>query len=185
MFYDPADFPFLEPLRASWRDIRAEYMALDVSAKPWFGSGTAHNGGWHAIVLKVYDKWYLDPALVPVTARLCEAVPGVHTFFFSLMLPGAHIDWHIDTYTNCIRAHLGLICPEDAVLEVGSEARSFHEGEFVLFDDTVRHRAWNRGDKIRANLLIGFEHDRTKGIVPDIPEKFKASMDNWTAGIAR
>ena len=52
-----------------------------------------------------------------------------------------------------LRYHLGVRCGEDSALRVGSTVVPFRDREGVLFDDTVPHEAWNRGDEPRVTLF--------------------------------
>ena len=41
-------------------------------------------------------------------------------------------------------------------MRVGSETREWKEGECLIFDDTVEHEVWHRGDRPRVILLLDF-----------------------------
>ncbi|MFX8824823.1 aspartyl/asparaginyl beta-hydroxylase domain-containing protein, partial [Acinetobacter baumannii] len=59
---------------------------------------------------------------------------------------------------NVLRAHFGLICPEGCRFRVGSEERRWRDGEFLVFDDTLDHEAWNESDRPRVVFHIDFFH---------------------------
>ena len=41
-------------------------------------------------------------------------------------------------------------------MRVGAEVRTWDEGQCLIFDDTVEHEVWHKGDVPRAILLIDF-----------------------------
>jgi len=51
---------------------------------------------------------------------------------------------------------MGVICPPGCWLRVGNETRSWTEGGFLIFDDSVEHEARNETDTCRAILLFDF-----------------------------
>jgi aspartyl/asparaginyl beta-hydroxylase (cupin superfamily) len=50
--------------------------------------------------------------------------------------------------------HLPLVVPEGCAMRVGDETRPWREGELTIFDDSIEHEAWNRGDGTRTVLLF-------------------------------
>jgi len=93
------------------------------------------------------------------------------TAFFSVLEPGKHLPDHRGTYKGVIRYHLGLLVPEPASqcrIRVGTEFRSWHEGESLIFDDTYRHEVWNDSDSTRVVLFVDFVR----------PLRFPASVVN-------
>jgi aspartate beta-hydroxylase len=43
-------------------------------------------------------------------------------------------------------------------LRVGEETHIWEPGRLVLFDDTIRHEAWNRSDQLRVVLIFDVWH---------------------------
>src|ERR1044071_6624301 len=83
-----------------------------------------------------------------------DASPRLTTAGFSRMAAGTHIKPHIGWVQTVYRLHMGLVVPPDCALRVGSETRSWREGECLVFDDTVGHAAWTRATKTRVLLLL-------------------------------
>ena len=54
-------------------------------------------------------------------------------------------------------------------MRVGAEARSWREGECIIFDDTVEHEAWNRANHARVVLLFDFLRPGACGVMHDEP----------------
>ena len=40
------------------------------------------------------------------------------------------------------------------MFRVGGDTRKWHEGELLVFDDTVEHEAWNDSDRDRIILIF-------------------------------
>ena len=57
-----------------------------------------------------------------------------------------------------ITAHLGLQIPEHCGLRVGRQTRRWTEGQFLFFDTSYQHEAWNDSDVPRIVLLFDFLH---------------------------
>ena len=95
--------------------------------------------------------------MCPETTRIIESVPGLTTAGFSWMAPGTHIKPHNGYTDTVLRCHLGLVVPPECALRVGDQTRSWQEGKTMIFDDTIVHEAWNRGDSQRIILLLDFE----------------------------
>ncbi len=74
--------------------------------------------------------------------------------FFSVLKPGAHIRPHHGVANTKLAVHLALIVPEDCALRCGPETRGWSEGQCIIFDDSFEHEAWNRGDSLRAVLIL-------------------------------
>ncbi|HEX5314001.1 MAG TPA: aspartyl/asparaginyl beta-hydroxylase domain-containing protein [Gammaproteobacteria bacterium] len=96
----------------------------------------------------------------PETAASLDAldlnrVPG-HSpeSIFSVLTPGTHIPPHHGVTNTRLVCHLPLVIPENCAIRVGGEERGWTEGECLIFDDTFRHEAWNRSDRIRVVLIF-------------------------------
>jgi aspartate beta-hydroxylase len=48
-------------------------------------------------------------------------------------------------------------------MRVADEARTWHEGKCLLFDDTYEHEVWNKSQRTRVILLLDIWH-------PDLTE---------------
>lgn len=160
MFYDPALFPFLDPLRDAWREIRADFVEALPALVPWVEAHN-HNGKWVTAVLHHTFGADIVPEFsgAAFTRDLCSRVPGVRTFAFSVLLTGAEVSPHVDHVPGVLRAHLGLCIPDNCGLRCGEHTRQWREGEWLVFDENVLHSAWNKGAADRVILLVDFERD--------------------------
>lgn len=181
MFLDEGQFPFLEPLRGVWTDIRAECLALPAeSFEPWV-QRQMYGEGWGVYGLVAFGT-RIDAALAacPRTAEALQQIPGLTTAGFSQMTPGTHIKPHEGWVTTVYRAHLGLVVPAgDCALKVGTQVRHWSEGAVAVFDDTVVHEAWNRTPGTRTVLLFDFlRPGRTMADLDEPPPEVAAMMRN-------
>jgi len=86
-------------------------------------------------------------------------VPGrAPVVFFSALKPGVHIPPHNGATNARLTVHLPLIIPPDCALRVGEETHVWEPGRLVMFDDTIRHEAWNRSDRLRVVLIFDVWH---------------------------
>jgi aspartyl/asparaginyl beta-hydroxylase (cupin superfamily) len=53
---------------------------------------------------------------------------------------------------------LGLIAPPGCTIRVGTEERTWREGECLVFDDTYEHEVWHGGDRTRFIMLLDVWH---------------------------
>jgi len=146
-------YPFLQPLQDHWQEIRDEYFKVQDRTEKWFEDGL-HNGKWEAYGLRFKNQDV--PHECPRTAELVFGIPNVYIAGFSIMKPGCRIEPHVGYTRDVLRAHVGLVCPEGAWLQVGGEMYRWKEGEVVVFDDTVLHSAANESPEDRVILLVDF-----------------------------
>jgi tetratricopeptide (TPR) repeat protein len=188
-FFDPGDFPWLEPMLAlipamqsEWERIRLEGaagFAPYVQAQP---DRPAPNNpllgsqAWTAL------HFWRDGEIVEENARRCPATmealacapmpriagrsPNAH---WSRLLPGAHITPHHGMLNTRLICHIPIKTAPHCSLRVGSETRTWRDGEALIFDDSIEHEARNGGDEERVVLL--FEIWR-----PEIPEDDRAAI---------
>lgn len=123
------------------------------------------NGDWKELPLFVRGRRVdANCQKVPQTCALVEKIEAARTckrgqVKFSLLSPGVHI-WPHCGPTNCrIRAHLGLKVPDNVFLRVSNESvRTWHEGEFIVFDDSFEHEVWHNGTEHRLVLIVDLWH---------------------------
>jgi ornithine lipid ester-linked acyl 2-hydroxylase len=159
MFFDKNEFEFAEHLESNWLLIRQELEQLQQRHFVSWPEKFLYEKGWDVFGLYAFGR-KLDHncRLCPETTRLVEMIPGMATAGFSSLKPGTHIKPHVGYSNAVLRCHLGLIVPERCTLRVGNETRNWQEGKCFIFDDTIEHEAWNRGDKTRIVLLIDFKN---------------------------
>ena len=122
-FYDAEGFLWPAGLEASWLKIRAELDAVlqDQEHLPNFQdisvdqATMTNDDRWKTYFLYGYGfRSEANCARCPDTARLCAAIPGMKTAFFSILAPGKNLPPHRGPYKGVMRYHLGLLIPEPA-----------------------------------------------------------------------
>lgn len=124
-----------------------------------------HNPDWSAYFLWQHgSKIHAHCARCPDTVAAVERAPLVHirarapAVLFSVLRPGAHIPPHNGPTNTRLTVHLPLVVPEGCTFRVGDDSRPWKRGELFLFDDTIRHEAWNRGTSRRVVLIFDVWH---------------------------
>lgn len=166
MFYDSAQFEFVQALESNWQVIREELNCLrQGDFIPW-PEKYLYGKGWDTFGLYGFGvKIAKNCELCPETTRLIEQIPDLTTAGFSSLAPGTHIEPHTGYPDGLLRCHLGLSVPDKCGIRVGPEIRSWTEGRCLVFDDTTEHEAWNQSEQTRVVLLLDFK--APAGFFPD------------------
>ena len=193
-FFDPSEFPWIAPIEAEWRKIRAELDRVmdDVTRLPGFeelSSSQSHitsDKRWKTYFFRTFSSWAEENcAACPETTRLLKTIPGLQTAFFSIFEAGKHLPEHCGVYKGVLRYHLGLIVPEPAsecAIRVGNETRHWAEGQSLVFDDSHPHEAWNHTDRPRVVLFLDFERPLPLPIA--LVNRLAISIQSRTAFVA-
>jgi len=167
--HDTAEFPFIAPLEAHWQTIRAE---LDVLLKDRARLPAFHQISPDQRYISRGDQWKVfilfgfgvaserNCARCPETTRMLRSIPGLQTALFSILAPRYHIPSHRGVSKSLLRAHLGLVIPqqrENCRMRVDDQTVCWEAGKCVVFDDYYRHEVWNDTDEQRVVLLFDFE----------------------------
>ena len=155
MFYDNSVYPWTNLLIEHWEAIRSEYDTITDETILW--PEAIHNGLWSVFGIVQQGKDLNVKDLTPITASICDTIPGIWTYGFSILKPGCEIRKHKGYTNKVLRCHLGLYTNPDAAIEVGDESHCWQAGSVLVFDDTTHHSAWNRGTEDRVILLIDFK----------------------------
>ena len=111
-------------------------------------------------------------------------VPGrAPVSFFSALKPGVHIPPHNGATNARLTVHLPLIIPPDCALRVGDETHVWEPGRLVMFDDTIRHEAWNYSNRLRVVLIFDVWHPMLTPLERDLVVGITSGlMDFYGAG---
>jgi beta-hydroxylase len=165
-FFDPALFPWIAELEASWEAIREELQGVlaEREALPNFQDISkdqieiTDDDRWKTFFLYGYGfEAKLGVQMCPRTAELMRGIPGMTTAMFSILSPRKHILDHRGPYKGVLRYHLGLIVPQDAPacrIRVGEDVRHWVAGKSLIFDDTFNHEVWNDTEETRVVLFV-------------------------------
>lgn len=172
-FYDSADFAWAREIEAATGAIREEldaYLASgDDSFRPYVEAVPGRPNKAHSLLDD--PKWsalYLWKEGMPTehsarflaTMKALEAAPmpvigsRSPTALFSLLRPDTHILPHNGMINTRLICHLPLIVPPGCGFRVGNQTRPWEPGRLTIFDDSIEHEAWNKGDAIRIVLLF-------------------------------
>ena len=78
--------------------------------------------------------------------------------------PPVHFPPYARKVNFCLTSHLGIDVPEgECWIDVGDQRREWSNGEVLLFDTSVLHRAENTADRTRYILMMRVWH-------PDLTE---------------
>ncbi|HHW4680209.1 MAG TPA: lipid A hydroxylase LpxO [Xylella taiwanensis] len=167
-FIDPATFfPELMPLRTQWTTIRDEALALQRIQKIRAADGHTDAGfnsffrrGWKRFYLKWYGTTHPSAiALCPKTTALLKNIPTVKAAMFAELPPGGDLRPHRDPFAGSMRLHLGLATPNNprCFIDVDGQRYTWHDGEWVMFDETYIHYARNDTEHNRIILFCDIE----------------------------
>lgn len=178
-YFDRNDFDWVPKVEAATDEIRRELKSVmgevDSGFIPYVqtraGSSSGQfspldgNAAWSAYFLwKHGERIEEHCAACPTAAATVEAVPlpriraRAPAAFFSRLDPGVHIPPHNGATNARLTVHLPLIVPDGCTFRVGDETRAWKEGELLIFDDTIRHEAWNGSDRQRVVMIFDVWH---------------------------
>jgi aspartyl/asparaginyl beta-hydroxylase (cupin superfamily) len=173
-FWDREAFPWLQSLEAAAPDIRDEIAAIlaedgDLLAPYVDYPDAATVGQWAELNRSqrwgAFHLWFdgrkvaWNAARAPKTMAALAGVPQPQApgrspmAVFSVLQPKTRIPPHTGISNTRLVVHLPLIVPDGCAFRVGSETRTWREGEAWVFDDTIEHEAWNEGDQPRTILI--------------------------------
>jgi beta-hydroxylase len=174
-FVDTAHFPFLRAFEEHWEEILAEVREVlkyrdhipgfqEVSPDQY---RIATEKNWRTLFLYGFGKRIEGNCRrLPRTAELIAQAPQIHTAWVSILAPRYHIPPHTGVTKGILRAHLGLVVPEDrgnCWIRVGNERRSWEPGRIFVIDDTYDHEVRNDTDEERVVLLLDFNRPMRLG----------------------
>lgn len=174
-FADASVFPWRSALEACFPQMRAEaervlaerdafspYVARMTNRPQGDSHGLLENPDWSSFYL-----WQCGKPVEENAQRCPEIFHGLTdnvplfdvagrspSAYLSLLRPGAHIPPHTGMLNCRYICHLPLIVPPGCGFRVGGRTVEWHEGQLLVFDDTVDHEAWNRGSQDRLILLF-------------------------------
>lgn len=128
--------------------------------------------------------------LCPQTEAAVLLAPQVHirsrapAVFFSVLQPGTHIPPHNGATNARLTVHLPLIVPDGCGFRVGDETREWNPGELLIFDDTIRHEAWNRGNSRRVVLIFDIWHPMLTSLERELLTRTIEGMVSYYEGAA-
>jgi len=122
----------------------------------------------------------------PVISSLIKDQPNLVTVEFSLLEPNTHVLPHRGFTDLLLRSHLGVQIPTgDTALVVNDVENTWQNGQFLIFDDSLTHEAWNKTEEQRVVLMIDFVPDNSRLSAKEICKKIlHSNTDAHTLSIA-
>lgn len=170
LFYERDEFPWVAELEAAVPAIRDEMLALGQEFDPYVTGDPGRprpatnplldDPSWGAFYIWRSGRLTEGAARAPRTVEALARLPIPRIAdrspmaLFSRLKPGTHIRPHHGLLNTRLICHLPLVVPPGCAIRVGDETRPWREGELLIFDDSVEHEAWNRGDGVRTVLLF-------------------------------
>ena len=162
MFEKLEDWPkykaFFDDIQSNWQVFAedAKRMYEKQYVEMWREQGL-HNQKWKVFGFYFKDEeCYMGIWALKSWKILVKHKDIIQNCGFSFLEPGCEIIPHVGYTSDVLRCHLGLVVPDEydkCGIQVGDEVRHWKEGELMLFDDTIRHSAWNRSEQHRIVLL--------------------------------
>lgn len=156
----------LSTVTINFQRVRDEYITAcsNMQFKRGITGYFGHSNEWrhHDLVVKggmITDGIEHDH---PTLYGFCRTLVREHYLagsYFAVMSPACHLRSHCGAFNHALRLHLGLIVPPgDCALAVNGMTRSWQPGQWLCFDDTYWHEAWNRTTSDRHILLARILH---------------------------
>jgi aspartate beta-hydroxylase len=116
---------------------------------------------WRMFILKAYgEEIPRNMARCPTLAALVTSSPDVLSASLSFLSSKKYIPPHRGPFRGVLRFYLALSMPKlpegtpASVLKIANSEYRLSDGDWLLWDDTYRHEAWNDSDEVRMVLLL-------------------------------
>jgi beta-hydroxylase len=211
---DPSEFPELDLLRQNWQTIREEGLELvrqnyfDATKRP--GTASYYDVGFRTFFKYGWSRFYLNwygythhsaRRLCPRTVEILKKVPTVHGAMFAFLPPRSQLSRHADPIAISLRYHLGLATPNSdaCFINVDGRAKSWRDGEVIMFDETYLHFVRNDTDAERLILMcdikrplnplgalfnVFYQAITRASVVPNTPEDQRGLANRIFASLA-
>ncbi len=161
-FYPKNNFDWVPKIENNWKIIRdevQEYLDEDKNIEPYFNQRLIDQSkAWKSFALLSWGKKNAgNIKRCSKTYQLINQIEGCVSVSVSILEPGAEIKPHIGDTNAIVRCHLGLTVPSklpNCGIQVGEVQGSWQEGGVLIFEDAVKHSAWNTTDKVRVVLIF-------------------------------
>ena len=156
-FLNQNDYAFLKEIKNACEDIKNEFELMSDVSHPYY-EFNLHNGKWEIIALRHQNKDIkTNISLFPKTTKIFKSLGDkIYTCAFSILQPGCEIIEHVNNDHGVLRCHLCLSTNQDCAIIVNGETKKWIPGDFLIFDDTNPHSAYNHGDTPRVVVLFDF-----------------------------
>jgi aspartyl/asparaginyl beta-hydroxylase (cupin superfamily) len=163
-FFHPESFPWTEGFVENFDTVRREIEGQIRGMTPVYPEYTealsdkdSKRGLWFTSTMLFFTiKNQSVTRQMPQTWKLLEGVPGLVTAMLARMEGGVHLKAHCGYSPDTVRCHFGAIVPEpnEVILRVDTERRTWAPKQWLIFDDYLEHEVWHHGTKSRTVLLV-------------------------------
>lgn len=161
-FYDINETPELKILEENYSIILEELNQLRENSENgyWLDTFPSYlhpdsKDKWKVFTFQFFGiKHPYNITACPKTYEILNKIPSLVSADFSFLPANTHILPHKGFTKMVLRAHLGLIVPENCKLRVGDELRNWENGKMLVFDDSFEHEAWNKSNEDRFVLML-------------------------------
>jgi aspartyl/asparaginyl beta-hydroxylase (cupin superfamily) len=175
-FYNIAEVPELKILEDNFTVILNELQNLRQSSENGFWLDTfpeyLHPNSkniWKVFTFKFFGiRHPLNCSLCPKTYEILSKIPELISADFSYLPAKTKIKPHKGFTKMVLRAHLGLVIPNDCALRVGEETKTWQPGKMLIFDDSFEHEAWNDSNEDRFILMLDIANPKWNYSANDI-----------------
>jgi ornithine lipid ester-linked acyl 2-hydroxylase len=165
-FYDSEKLSFSSIITSNYQIIKHElFEYLQQNDLPNYFNSTMvqKQNSWQTISLRTWKvNLYQNYTSFPKTLSVINKVPGLVSASFTLLKPNGKIVPHCGDTNAIYRCHLGLKIPSDLPhcgFKVGTETKSWEEGELLIFTDAHEHEAFNNTNEDRLLFLFDIVKD--------------------------
>ena len=178
-FYDYALFPELIKIKPYQNKILDEYKALNAEWIDWPEKQLYNgNSSWKVFPLFAFGKWSKNCEKLPILTQYLNSVSNLKTAGLSKLGPKSKLEPHqgwADHSNNVIRCHFGLQVPDDCLVLVSHDGKTYEQeyqqrGKWIVFDDSKYHYATNNSDQERVVLIVDIER-------PDFIQKGTSTIE--------
>ncbi|HRG00712.1 MAG TPA: aspartyl/asparaginyl beta-hydroxylase domain-containing protein [Bacteroidia bacterium] len=161
-FYSIEETPELKILEDNYHTILEELNQLRKNSENgyWLDTFPTYlhpdsKNKWKVFTFQFFGiKHPLNAKACPKTYAILQQIPSLVSADFSYLPAHTKILPHKGFSRMVLRAHLGLIVPENCFIRVGEETHTWKEGKMLIFDDSFDHEAWNDSDEDRFVLML-------------------------------
>lgn len=202
-FFHREDFDWAAKVEAATADIQSElahvsrvdaagfspYVQTRAGDDPGQFGALDNNMAWGAYFLWKHGRRIDEHCeLCPKTIAAVEQAPLIRVrgrapaVMFSVLEPGTHIPPHNGATNARLTVHLPLVVPPGCGFRVGDETREWKPGELFIFDDTIRHEAWNQGTARRVVLIFDVWHPMLTALERELVTRTIEGMIDYYGG---
>jgi beta-hydroxylase len=159
-------YKFLEDLNKHKHDIIKEYQNVRPTLFNNISPETApdkffKNANWNVFILLTYGNFINENCYkCPTTFSIIKKHKIIKTAMFSILPPNSSMNEHRGPLKGVLRCLYKLQfdgAPNTACLQIKDKIFDWYNRDYIIFDDTLMHNAWNYSANPRAVLFLDLE----------------------------